>query len=134
MAYGELYNRCYYKIVSEKSRTYYEYYALDGTQDIPADYTAIDFVCRCRDGRLVVPKSIEQACTYVSKKVPMLEGFHFHALRHTFTTNLLKNGAAPKDVQEMLGHTRLDTTVNIYAHGDSESKRASAKILDQLAS
>lgn len=132
-AYGELYFRCYYQVVREKSRTYYEYYALNGMQEAPADYVSIDFVCRCRDGRLVVPKSIEQACKYVSKKVPMLEGFHFHALRHTFTTNLLNNGASPKDVQEMLGHKKVDTTMNVYAHGNRESKKASARLLDRLA-
>ena len=33
------------------------------------------------------------------------EGFHFHQLRHTYTSNLLANGAAPKDVQELLGHS-----------------------------
>ena len=31
----------------------------------------------------------------------VFEGFHVHQLRHTFTSNLLSNGAAPKDVQEL---------------------------------
>ena len=33
-----------------------------------------------------------------------LEDFHFHTLRHTYTSNLLSGGAKPKDVQELLGH------------------------------
>ena len=52
-------------------------------------------------------------CKRASKKVKGLEGFHFHQLRHTFTSNLLSNGAAPKDVQELLGHADVSTTVNI---------------------
>ena len=52
-------------------------------------------------------------CRTASKKVEGLEGFHFHQLRHTFTSNLLSNGAAPKDVQELLGHADVSTTVNI---------------------
>ncbi|MBR2549840.1 MAG: tyrosine-type recombinase/integrase [Clostridiales bacterium] len=64
----------------------------------------------------------------------MLEGFHFHVLRHTFTTNLLRSGVAVKDVQEMLGHEKVGTTMNVYAHGNRESKKTSAKLLDKLAS
>ena len=68
----------------------------------------------------------------VSKKIPGLEGFHFHQLRHTFTSNLLSNGAAPKDVQELLGHADVSTTMNIYAHSTREAKRSSARLLDKV--
>ena len=36
--------------------------------------------------------------------------------RHTYTSNLLANGAAPKDVQELLGHSDVSTKMNVYAH------------------
>ena len=45
MQYGELYHRNYYKEVHVKNRVYYEYYHLDGTQEVPADYKEISFVC-----------------------------------------------------------------------------------------
>ena len=44
MQYGELYHRNYYKEVHVKNRVYYEYYHLDGTQEIPTDYKEISFV------------------------------------------------------------------------------------------
>ena len=53
-------------------------------------------------------------------------------LRHTFTSNLLSNGAAPKDVQELLGHADVSTTMNIYAHATREAKRTSARLLDKV--
>lgn len=65
-------------------------------------------------------------------EIPGLEGFHFHQLRHTFTSNLLSNGAAPKDVQELLGHADVSTTMNIYAHSTREAKRSSARLLDKV--
>ena len=54
-------------------------------------------------------------------------------LRHTFTSNLLSYGAAPKDVQELLGHADVSTTMNIYAHATREAKRSSARLLDKVA-
>ena len=51
---------------------------------------------------------------------------------HTYTTNLLSHGAAPKDVQELLGHSDVSTTMNIYAHATREAKRTSARLLDKV--
>ncbi len=52
MQYGELYHRNYYKEVHVKNRVYYEYYHLDGTQEVPTDYKEISFVCLRPDGSL----------------------------------------------------------------------------------
>ena len=130
--YGQLYHKNYYKEVREKNRVHYEYYSLDGTQEVPPDYTEISFVCLRSDGRLELPSTVEIACRSASRRVPELEGFHFHTLRHTYTTNLLTSGAQPKDVQGLLGHSDVRTTMNVYAHATGEAKRTSARLLDKV--
>ena len=90
------------------SRVYYEYYHLDGTEEIPADYKEISFVCLRPDGCLELPSTLSIVCRSVAKRLDGFENFHFHQLRHTYTSNLLSNGAAPKDVQELFISNRKD--------------------------
>ena len=113
LQYGGLYHLNYYTEVKEKDRTYYEVYSLPRTDEIPEGYKEISFVCLRPDGAYESPSTVGIMCRTASRKVEGLEGFHFHQLRHTFTSNLLSNGAAPKDVQELLGHADVSTTVNV---------------------
>ena len=115
------------------SRVYYEYYHLDGTEEIPADYKEISFVCLRPDGCLELPSTLSIVCRSVAKRLDGFENFHFHQLRHTYTSNLLSNGAAPKDVQELLGHSDVSTIMNVYAHSTRKAKRNSARLLDKVA-
>ena len=131
--YGSLYQKCCYTEVREKNRIYYEYHCLEASAEVPEDFKSIDFVCRFKDGSLVRPNMLGQTCARIAKKIPELKGFHFHLLRHTFTTNLFNSGAKPKDVQEILGHEDMRTTMGIYAHADRESKRECVRLLDNLS-
>ncbi len=42
--------------------------------------------------------------------------FRFHDLRHTCATILLRQHVNPKFVQELLGHSDVSLTLNIYSH------------------
>ena len=133
MKYGELGYKNYYKEVIEKNRTHYELYALPRTKEAPEDYKEIDLVCTKHCGAYTTANQVSSMCRKAAAKVEGLAGFHFHCLRHSYTTNLIMNGASPKDVQELLGHSNVNTTMNVYAHSNREAKRSSARILDKVA-
>jgi len=46
-------------------------------------------------------------------KVPRIR---FHDLRHLHATMLLRQGTNPKVVQEQLGHSRVNVTLDLYSH------------------
>lgn len=48
---------------------------------------------------------------------------NFHSLRHSFATFCIQNGSDHKTVAELLGHSSVNTTLNIYVHSSLERKR-----------
>lgn len=56
----------------------------------------------------------------------------FHDLRHTFASLLLEAGESPKVMQELLGHSTITTTMDIYAHVSKQGKVKAIKTLESL--
>ena len=88
MQYGELYHKNYYREVKDKNRVYYEFYHLDGTENVPEDYKEISFVCLRPDGSLELPSTLGIVCRKIAQKLDGFEGFHFHQLRHKLEFDL----------------------------------------------
>jgi len=59
--------------------------------------------------------SIREILKKAAKEAKITKKVHPHMLRHSFATHLLENGYAVTDVQPLLGHSRLETTL-VYTH------------------
>jgi len=56
----------------------------------------------------------------------------FHSLRHLHSTLLLIAGIHPKIVQERLGHSRIDITMDIYSHVIPGMQKPAAATMDKV--
>lgn len=54
---------------------------------------------------------------------------NFHSLRHTFATDCIEMGADYKTVSELLGHSTINMTLNLYVHPSMEQKRRCVEMI-----
>lgn len=52
-----------------------------------------------------------------------IKHFNFHSLRHTFATNCISLGVDYKTVSEILGHSNVNITLNLYVHPRLSQKK-----------
>lgn len=60
-----------------------------------------------------------------------LPSYNFHALRHTFATSCIEVGVDYKTLSELLGHSSVKITMDIYVHSSLKLKKSN---MEKLAS
>ena len=96
--------------VMEYVKKYYQHHAIDDEHFI---YT--------NSKNISDPRSIQ----YGFHRICKLYNFksNFHSLRHTYATNCVMNNIDIKSLSEMLGHSKVSTTLNLYVHSSLDFKK-----------
>ena len=77
------------------------------------------------DGNLLFPDEKTNTYIFINRPLRRLQAIckklninqiSFHGLRHTYATRLFESNIQIKTVQKLMGHTDIQTTMNIYTH------------------
>lgn len=80
-----------------------------------------------KNGNFISPPNFQYRIKELSKQLDIK--FHYHMLRHTYATELMMAGINPIIVRDLLRHSTVNTTWNVYTHPSREDQR---KVLDDL--
>ena len=84
---------------------------------------------------LITPKVINVAIESVNARIvkdgkPAIEHFTSHCFRDTFATRCIEQGMEPNTLKEILGHTKLAITMDLYVHVLGDTKKDA---MDQIS-
>jgi integrase len=90
-----------------------------------------DLVFSNVEGKPLRPNTITRAWTTLAAKCG-LKVIRLHDARHTHASLMLKQGIHPKVVQERLGHSSIQMTIDTYSHVAPGIQEAAAKRFDEI--
>jgi integrase len=96
-------------------------------------YRDLDLVIARSDGSPVDPAWLSKEFTKVARSAGITD-IHYHCLRHTAATTMLRLNVHPKVVGEMLGHSTTALTLDTYSHVTPVLQDDAARRLDEVFS
>ena len=97
-----------------------------------AEWVDMDLVFANHVGRPLSPSNLVRRSFKPLLRRAGLPEIRFHDLRHTAATLLLSQGVHPKIVSEMLGHSQISVTLDLYSHVTPTLQRDAARAFDAL--
>ena len=88
-----------------------------------------DLIFKAPERGLLKPYPVDREIKRICKMLD-IEPITSHGFRDTFATRAIENGIAPKTLQEILGHSDISMTLNLYAHCLDDTKKEAMNQLD----
>ena len=92
---------------------------------------ASDYICLNREGKPIAPNYFTQ-CFKQFLRDNGLREIRLRDLRHTCASVLVQNRVPLIEVQQWLGHSTLETTADLYAHLEYDTKVGNAELLKKI--
>jgi integrase len=83
-------------------------------------------------GTPLEPGGVTAKFRALTAKAKLPEGFRLHDLRHSCAAALVAQKVDARTIMEILGHSNISTTMDIYAHIMPAGKREAADAMDRL--
>ncbi|MER7624374.1 site-specific integrase [Streptomyces sp. NPDC126503] len=90
-----------------------------------------DYVFTTRTGSPVEPRNVYRSFTRVAASAG-LRVIRLHDARHGCATLLTAAGVAPRVVMEILGHSQISITMDVYTHVVQDTQREAISHMDRL--
>lgn len=130
MLYGDYYTEIYKKAEQdEKGDTIFR--LVESQKLIPCTLEVADMICRKENGQFVSTDSFKYCSRIINHDLKI--NFNYHSLRHTHATILTENGASIKSIQQRLGHSHIQITLNKYIHHTEALENESIDIFERAA-
>ncbi|MFF9067847.1 tyrosine-type recombinase/integrase [Streptomyces sp. NPDC014891] len=95
------------------------------------EWSAAGYVFATRTGRPVEPRNVHRSFVRVSEAAG-LRPIRLHDARHGCATLLTAAGVAPRVVMEILGHSQISLTMDVYTHVVQDTQREAISHMDRL--
>ena len=96
---------------------------------IPIEFA--DYVFINSNGRPTTRATYNKALKRIAEKAE-IEHLSMHTLRHTFATRCIEAGMRPKTLQMILGHAKINTTMEIYVHVTYDEKEKELRNVERM--
>ena len=96
-------------------------------------WTVSDLVFTTRNGTPIEPRNLNRAFETLSRRAGIRQ-VRFHDLRHTCASLLHEQGADARTIMEVLGHSSIRVTMDIYTFVRLDTQRSAFdRVSDALA-